>query len=92
MVVVILFITLAVFLSAVIRQVSGFGFALVSMPLITLLVGIRVATPFVAIAATTGARSRRPHSSGVAPFPPRPRESARPRDPWSVIGRADTAG
>lgn len=53
MVAVILFTTLAVFLSAVIRQVSGFGFALVSMPLITLIVGIRVATPFVAMSATT---------------------------------------
>ena len=53
MLLVILFTTLAVFLSAIIRQVSGFGFALVSMPLITMIVGIRVATPLVAIAATT---------------------------------------
>lgn len=50
---VIAFTTFAVFLSAVIRQISGFGFALVSMPLVTMILGIRVATPFVAIAATT---------------------------------------
>ena len=53
MLAVIAFTTFAVFLSAIIRQISGFGFALVSMPLITMILGIRVATPFVAIAATT---------------------------------------
>ena len=53
MLAVIAFITFAVFLSAVIRQISGFGFALVAMPLVTMILGIRVATPFVAIAATT---------------------------------------
>ena len=53
MVVVILLTTLAVFFSAIIRQISGFGFALVSMPLITLILGIRVATPLVAISATS---------------------------------------
>jgi uncharacterized membrane protein YfcA len=53
MLAVIAFTTFAVFISAIIRQISGFGFALVSMPLIAMVVGIRVATPFVAIAATT---------------------------------------
>jgi uncharacterized protein len=53
MLTVIAFITFAVFISAIIRQISGFGFALVAMPLVTMILGIRVATPFVAIAATT---------------------------------------
>lgn len=53
MLVVILSTVFALFLAAVIRQVSGFGFALVSMPLITLIVGIRTATPLVAMSATT---------------------------------------
>ena len=44
---------LALFLSAIIRQISGFGFALVSMPLLTLVLGIRMATPFVAITGVT---------------------------------------
>lgn len=48
-----LFTTVAFFLSAIIRQISGFGFALLSMPLITFIAGIRVATPLVAITATT---------------------------------------
>lgn len=49
----ILAVALALFLSAIIRQISGFGFALLSMPLITLIAGIRVATPLVAVTATT---------------------------------------
>lgn len=44
-------VALALFLSAIIRQISGFGFALLSMPLITFIAGIRVATPLVAITA-----------------------------------------
>jgi uncharacterized membrane protein YfcA len=50
---VIILTIVALFLSAIIRQISGFGFALVSMPLVTLVLGIRAATPFVAVAATT---------------------------------------
>ena len=49
----ILLIGFALFLSAIIRQISGFGFALLSMPLTTFIAGIRVATPLVAITATT---------------------------------------
>jgi uncharacterized membrane protein YfcA len=49
----ILLTVLALFLSTIIRQISGFGFALVSMPLLTLLLGIRAATPFVAISSVT---------------------------------------
>ena len=49
----ILFTAVALFLSAIVRQISGFGFALLSMPLITFIAGIRVATPLVAITATT---------------------------------------
>ena len=49
----IVFVAVALFLSAIIRQISGFGFALLSMPLITLIAGIRIATPLVAITATT---------------------------------------
>ncbi|HMN27842.1 MAG TPA: TSUP family transporter, partial [Caldilineaceae bacterium] len=49
----ILLTALALFLSAVIRQISGFGFALLSMPLITVIAGIRVATPLVAITGVT---------------------------------------
>lgn len=44
-------VALALLLSSVIRQISGFGFALLSMPLITFIAGIRVATPLVALAA-----------------------------------------
>lgn len=51
--VLLLLTALAFLLSAIIRQISGFGFALLSMPLITLIAGIRVATPLVAITATT---------------------------------------
>jgi uncharacterized membrane protein YfcA len=47
------FTIIALFFSAIIRQISGFGFALVSMPQITLLLGIRIATPFVAITGVT---------------------------------------
>ncbi|CAN5829517.1 sulfite exporter TauE/SafE family protein [soil metagenome] len=46
-------VALALFLSAIIRQISGFGFALLSMPLISFIAGIRVATPLVAITGTT---------------------------------------
>ena len=46
-------VAVALFLSAIIRQISGFGFALLSMPLITLIAGIRIATPLVAVTATT---------------------------------------
>jgi uncharacterized membrane protein YfcA len=48
---IILPVAVALFLSSVIRQISGFGFALLSMPLITFIAGIRVATPLVAMAA-----------------------------------------
>ena len=44
-------VALALLLSSVIRQISGFGFALLSMPLITFIAGIRVATPLVALTA-----------------------------------------
>lgn len=44
-------VALALLLSSIIRQISGFGFALLSMPLITFIAGIRVATPLVALTA-----------------------------------------
>lgn len=49
----ILLVVVALFLSAVIRQISGFGFALLSMPLISFIAGIRVATPLVAMTGAT---------------------------------------
>lgn len=53
MLVVVVLTIIALFLSAIIRQISGFGFALISMPLITMILGIRFATPFVAITGFT---------------------------------------
>jgi hypothetical protein len=43
-------VALALFLSAFIRQVGGFGHALIAMPLVTFVAGIRIATPLVALA------------------------------------------
>lgn len=41
------------FLSTLIRSALGFGDALIAMPLLTLLVGLQVATPLTAMGATT---------------------------------------
>jgi uncharacterized membrane protein YfcA len=51
--VIILLTIVALFFSAILRQISGFGFALLSMPLMTMILGIRFATPFVAITGVT---------------------------------------
>lgn len=42
---------LILFLSALIRQLTGFGHALLAIPLVTLVVGIRIASPLVTLAA-----------------------------------------
>jgi uncharacterized membrane protein YfcA len=41
----------AIFASAFLQAISGFGFALLAMPLVTLLLGLEVARPLVAAAA-----------------------------------------
>jgi uncharacterized membrane protein YfcA len=41
------------FLAAFTRSALGFGDALIAMPLLTMLIGIRMATPLVALAAST---------------------------------------
>jgi uncharacterized membrane protein YfcA len=41
---------LILFLSALIRQLTGFGHALLAIPLVTLVVGIRIASPLVTLA------------------------------------------
>lgn len=46
-------VLVTLFLSTVTRSALGFGDALVAMPLLTLLVGVRMATPLVALAAST---------------------------------------
>jgi uncharacterized membrane protein YfcA len=43
----------AVFTAAFLQSLSGFGFAVIIMPLITFIVGLRVAAPMVALAALT---------------------------------------
>ena len=43
----------AVFTAALLQSLSGFGFAVIIMPLITFIVGLRVAAPMVALAALT---------------------------------------
>lgn len=43
----------AVFLAAAIQALTGFGFALVVMPLVTLVLGLREAAPLVALAGLT---------------------------------------
>jgi uncharacterized membrane protein YfcA len=43
-------IVTVVFLAALIQGLSGFGFALIVMPLITLVIGLRTAAPLVALA------------------------------------------
>ncbi len=42
-----------VFLAAFTHSLSGFGFALIVMPLITLVIGLRMASPLVALAGLT---------------------------------------
>ena len=42
-----------VFLAALIQSISGFGFAVIIMPLITLVLGLQVAAPMVALTALT---------------------------------------
>jgi len=46
-------IVLAVFLAAFMQTLAGFGFALLVMPLLTLMVGLRNAAPLVALAGLT---------------------------------------
>ncbi len=46
-------IVLAVFLAAFMQTLTGFGFALLVMPLITLMIGLRNAAPLVALAGLT---------------------------------------
>lgn len=43
----------AVFAAALLQSLSGFGFAVIIMPLITFVVGLQVAAPMVALAALT---------------------------------------
>ena len=42
-----------VFLAAFVQTLSGFGFALIVMPLITIVIGLRTAAPLVALAGLT---------------------------------------
>lgn len=49
----ILSVCAVLFLSTFIRSTFGFGDALIAMPLLALVVGIKIATPLVAFAATT---------------------------------------
>ena len=42
-----------IFAAALLQSLSGFAFALITMPLVALVVGIRTATPLVAVAALT---------------------------------------
>jgi len=42
-----------VFLAALLQALSGFGFTLIVMPLVTLLIGLRTAAPLVALAGLT---------------------------------------
>ncbi len=46
-------VTIIVFLAALVQTLSGFGFALLVMPLITIIVGLRTAAPLVALAGMT---------------------------------------
>jgi uncharacterized membrane protein YfcA len=46
-------IAIVVFIAATQQVLSGFGFALIVMPLLTLLIGIRTAAPLVALAGLT---------------------------------------
>ncbi|HHS12987.1 MAG TPA: sulfite exporter TauE/SafE family protein [bacterium] len=46
-------VTLTVFLSTMIRSTFGFGDALVAMPLLTMFLGLKSATPLVALLAST---------------------------------------
>ncbi len=46
-------VTFIVFLAALVQTLSGFGFALMVMPLITIIVGLRTAAPLVALAGLT---------------------------------------
>jgi uncharacterized membrane protein YfcA len=46
-------VTIIVFLAALVQTLSGFGFALLVMPLITIIVGLQTAAPLVALAGMT---------------------------------------
>jgi len=48
-----LLLALVIFAAAFLQYTSGFGFALVAMPLCTLLFGVRTAAPLVALAGVT---------------------------------------
>ena len=45
------YVVAVLFLGSLVRSTFGFGDALVAMPLLTLLIPIRVATPLVAVAS-----------------------------------------
>ena len=46
-------IVITVFFAAIVQSISGFGFALIVMPLLSLLMGLRTAAPLVALTALT---------------------------------------
>ncbi len=46
-------VALLIFLAAGMQTISGFGFALLAMPLMTLLLGLRTAAPLIALAGLT---------------------------------------
>ncbi|MEK9162752.1 MAG: hypothetical protein AAB261_05575 [Chloroflexota bacterium] len=46
-----LLLVVIIFVAALLQSLSGFAFALITMPLVALVVGIRTATPLVAVAA-----------------------------------------
>ena len=48
-----LIIVLIVFFAAFVQTLSGFGFALIVMPLVALVIGLRMAAPLVALAGLT---------------------------------------
>ena len=49
----VLWIVAIVFVAAVMQSLTGFGFALVVMPLVTLIVDLRTAAPLIALAGLT---------------------------------------
>jgi len=49
----VLWIVTIVFAAAVMQSLTGFGFALVVMPLVTLIVDLRTAAPLIALAGLT---------------------------------------
>ena len=47
------FIAAVVFVAALLQSLSGFGFAIIIMPLVTLVLGLHTAAPMVALTALT---------------------------------------